>query len=253
MTQQNPKQRRMLIVTSVGRKNEPSAGNPVISFSAHIEGDENQKGGYETWGTELVPLIVVEACLDCEVSFVPKGQDIVQRVTQIFDRHGNPVRQPQRRPGGGYSGGKSDSQVALEITSSEGQSAYNGIIELIKTNTIELTHEQAKTALEYAEKKMKDGMQPFPAPTQPGLKPAARTESRTAAPPAEDKQNPRDKVTKSKRDPTTILSTNDLLKACNKDFHLQPSDVYTELNVTSKEQLTKSPSEYYRIIAAVRG
>ena len=58
---------------------------------------------------------------------------------------------------------------------------------------------------------------------------------------------------KPKRDPATIHTVNDLLRACNQDWKLQPKDVYAELNVKSANEITELPSECYRRIAAVRG
>ena len=81
-----------------------------------------------------------------------------------------------------------------------------------------------------------------------------------AATPAEGHKD--DEVTgavapaKPKRDPKTIKTVNELLSACNQDFHMQPKDIYAELNVKSASEITKLPklpSECYRQIAAVRG
>lgn len=57
----------------------------------------------------------------------------------------------------------------------------------------------------------------------------------------------------TKRDPETIRTINDLLKACNADFKMQPKDVYAELNVNSASGIAESASECYRRIAAARG
>jgi hypothetical protein len=56
-----------------------------------------------------------------------------------------------------------------------------------------------------------------------------------------------------KRDPETIRSINDLLRACHEDFKMQPKEVYAELNVSSANEITELPSDCYRKIAAVRG
>lgn len=183
MTQAEKKERKVLIVDSVGRRNEPSAGNPVISFGAHEEGDETARKGYETWSAELVDMVVAGARLDCEITYKPKGEEVINRVTQMFDNKGNPIRQGQKRAGGGGGGyGKSDYQVGIERTSIEGQTAYNGIIELLKAQTIDLDHTQSKTAMEYGEKKMREGMKivPAAAPSQPTVK----VEPKSTAPPA---------------------------------------------------------------------
>jgi len=58
---------------------------------------------------------------------------------------------------------------------------------------------------------------------------------------------------KLKRDPASIKTINDLLKACHEDWNLQPKAVYVELNVKSANEITELPSECYRRIAAVRG
>lgn len=186
------KERAVLIVTSVGSKREPTAGNPVITFGAHKEGEE-ATAGYEVWGNDLVNLIVKDARLDCEVTHKQKGEQVTLRVTQMFDEKGNPIRQTQRRSDsrGGGSYGKSDEQVRTERISIESQTAYNGIIELLKSKVIELTHTQAVTALDYAEKKMRAGMAPAPIAKEPELKEKTKAEPKTATPSAEDKPDPK--------------------------------------------------------------
>jgi phage recombination protein Bet len=57
---------------------------------------------------------------------------------------------------------------------------------------------------------------------------------------------------KPKRDPETIKTIAQLMKACFEDFKMQPKDVYAELNVKSANEITELPSECYRKIAAVR-
>jgi len=57
---------------------------------------------------------------------------------------------------------------------------------------------------------------------------------------------------KLKRDPATIHTVNDLLRACNQDFKMQPKDVYAELNVKSANEINELPSECYNHILAVR-
>jgi len=55
-----------------------------------------------------------------------------------------------------------------------------------------------------------------------------------------------------KRDPDTIKTINELYKACNEDFKLQPYQVIAELGVSSQSDISDSPAECYRQIAAVR-
>ncbi len=57
---------------------------------------------------------------------------------------------------------------------------------------------------------------------------------------------------KLKRDPETIKTINDLLKACNADYKMQPKEVYAELNVKSASEIKETPAESYKRIAAVR-
>ena len=59
-------------------------------------------------------------------------------------------------------------------------------------------------------------------------------------------------VRELKRDPGTIRSINDLLRACHEDFRMQPKEVYAELNVSSANEITELPGDCYRKIAAVR-
>jgi hypothetical protein len=58
--------------------------------------------------------------------------------------------------------------------------------------------------------------------------------------------------TKPKRDPATIKTINELLKACHQDFGMQPEKVFAELNVKSANEIVEIPAECYRRIAAVR-
>ncbi len=57
---------------------------------------------------------------------------------------------------------------------------------------------------------------------------------------------------KPKRDPETIKTINDLLKACNQDYRMQPKDVYAELNVNSGSDIIETPAACYQRIVAVR-
>jgi len=65
-----------------------------------------------------------------------------------------------------------------------------------------------------------------------------------STPPGESQQ--------TKRDPDTITTINELYKACNEDFKLQPADVIKELGVTSQTFISDTPADCYRKIAAVR-
>ncbi|MBA7539396.1 hypothetical protein ES705_31675 [subsurface metagenome] len=57
---------------------------------------------------------------------------------------------------------------------------------------------------------------------------------------------------KPKRDPKSIKTVNDLLRACNQDFKMQPKQVYAELNISGPKEIA-DPAEAYQRIAAVRG
>jgi phage recombination protein Bet len=78
-------------------------------------------------------------------------------------------------------------------------------------------------------------------------------EAGSAAPAEEDKPNAGAAARAPKRNPETIRTINDLLKACNQDFKLQPKDIYQELGYKSQSEITEKPSECYIRIAAVRG
>jgi len=78
-----------------------------------------------------------------------------------------------------------------------------------------------------------------------------REEAGAATAEAETKQPPA-ATAKPKRDPTSIKTINDLLKACNEDWKLQPKAVYEELNVKSASDIADVPAECYRKIQAVR-
>lgn len=75
-----------------------------------------------------------------------------------------------------------------------------------------------------------------------------------AAPAEAEKKQPTGTAApaKSKRDPATIKTINELLKACHDDFQMQPKDVYAELNVKSANEITELPSDCYRRIQAAR-
>lgn len=57
---------------------------------------------------------------------------------------------------------------------------------------------------------------------------------------------------KLKRDPESIKTISDLLRACFEDFTLQPQDVYKELGYSSAQDISKKPADCYREIASVR-
>lgn len=60
------------------------------------------------------------------------------------------------------------------------------------------------------------------------------------------------KSKKPTRDPETIKTLNDLFKACNEDFKLQPAEVIKELGVETQSDISDTPAECYRRISAVR-
>lgn len=95
MPEADTKERKILIVknvANVGGKPE----NPVVSFSAVTDRDDAVRG-YETWGKELVEAVKSGERLDCEVTYKKKGDDLINRVTQIWDAKGNPLRKSTRR------------------------------------------------------------------------------------------------------------------------------------------------------------
>lgn len=57
---------------------------------------------------------------------------------------------------------------------------------------------------------------------------------------------------KFKRDPESVKTINDLLKACNQDFKMQPKDVYKELGYKSQSDISEKPAECYIRIASVK-
>ncbi|MBA7598382.1 hypothetical protein ES703_05397 [subsurface metagenome] len=63
---------------------------------------------------------------------------------------------------------------------------------------------------------------------------------------------PEPEPTKPERDPSTIKTLNELYKACNEDFKIQPDQVVKELGVSSQTDISDTPEECYRKIAAVR-
>jgi len=53
------------------------------------------------------------------------------------------------------------------------------------------------------------------------------------------------------RDPQSIKDLNELMRACNEDFGLQPKAVLAELNVESQSQISITPAEAYAHIAGI--
>ena len=70
----------------------------------------------------------------------------------------------------------------------------------------------------------------------------------TAVTPEPDESPP----AKPRRDPETIRTINELYKACHEDWGMQPKDVLKELGVSSQSDLSDTPANCYRQIAAVR-
>lgn len=167
MTTEAKKEKAILVVISAATAHEPVAGNPVIQFKAKKHGEESEKL-YETWGTDLVNLVKVGAALNCEIAYVEKDGVTKNRVTQMFDEKGNPVKKTSRA-GSGSRGhwGQTDEQVRIERISIEGQTAYNGIIELLKVGVIKKEDEQGKKALEFAMVKMNAAMASVSHPAKP--------------------------------------------------------------------------------------
>ena len=77
-------------------------------------------------------------------------------------------------------------------------------------------------------------------------------------PPAPVEETVQEEAQEPKRDPETLKTFNDLFKACNQDFKngqgegMQPSDVIADLGVSSQADISDTPEECYRKIAAVR-
>lgn len=170
------KEKKTLIVISVGTQ-RTYQDNPVVQFKAKEKGTEAE-AVYETWGTELVGQVVKDAELNTEITYKETKDGPVNRVTQMYDSQAKAIRQPQRRTSGSY--GKSPEETAIERASIEGQTSYNGIIELLKTQVITLEHWQAVTALEYAEMKMRKSMSAAPVPKATTLSPAKEEKATTA-------------------------------------------------------------------------
>lgn len=57
---------------------------------------------------------------------------------------------------------------------------------------------------------------------------------------------------KSKRDPESIQTINDLMKACFQDYQMQPKAVLKELGYSFQSDISEKPSDCYQKIAATR-
>lgn len=68
----------------------------------------------------------------------------------------------------------------------------------------------------------------------------------------ESEQPTKPRGEKPKRDPDTIKTINELYKACNEDWGMQPKDVLKELGISSQNDIADAPANCYRQIAAVR-
>ena len=56
-----------------------------------------------------------------------------------------------------------------------------------------------------------------------------------------------------KRDPDSLLTINDMLRACHEDFGMQPVDVWYKLGYVRKpHEYPYSPSNAYRLITLLR-
>lgn len=70
--------------------------------------------------------------------------------------------------------------------------------------------------------------------------------------PPETAQDEQGKAPKANRDPDTLKTIHEMQKAVHADFGLQPKDQLKELNINSWPELTLTPAEAYRQIAATR-
>lgn len=81
---------------------------------------------------------------------------------------------------------------------------------------------------------------------------ASKAQSSQPEPAPEPEPEPATEPKKPERDPSTIKTLNELYKACNVDFKLQPEQVIAELGVSGQSDISDTPEECYRKIAAVR-
>ena len=70
--------------------------------------------------------------------------------------------------------------------------------------------------------------------------------------PDKEQESTYGKMPKPSRDPQTITTIVELMRACHADFGMQPRQVLAELNVKYQTEITESPSECYAKIVAVR-
>ena len=82
--------------------------------------------------------------------------------------------------------------------------------------------------------------------TTPKTKPSAAQKEQ------EDGPESPPSVPKPDRDPHSIKTINELMKACHEDFKLQPKQVLAELGVSSQNEISETPADCYLKIAAVR-
>lgn len=193
MPSANEKRRTVIVVETVG-KSGGQAENPVINFSARDE--TNAQAGYEAWGKQFVDLIVKDAKLDCEITSVENKQrpgELRNRVTQIWV-DGEPVRKSSGyRSGGRSAPEQSDAQVRAKIISSEGQTAFRGIIDMLAAGVIEKDTPLVKNAMDYALAKLTAGMNvnltvQAPAPSSSGN--GSKTAPEKKPPQRDDRKDP---------------------------------------------------------------
>jgi len=89
-----------------------------------------------------------------------------------------------------------------------------------------------------------------PAKAQPAPPPVAETPREELFP--EEAAEPAETPPKPKRDPESIKNIAQLYSACFEDFKLQPKDVLKELGYKLQTDISETPAECYRKIAAVR-
>ncbi len=173
------KEKKTLTVTSIGSAGEYN-NNPVIQFAAVDQAGESK--GYETWGRELVDLVQKDAVLNAEVTCVQKGDQVTNRVTQMFDVQGKPIRPSQRRSGGGYGAGSSPE----DRVSRDNQARAYIISDLWKSGKLEDNDSRVKKLLSWLDRMGETAPAPAPAPAQAAAKaapPPTQPATARAAPP----------------------------------------------------------------------
>lgn len=87
-----------------------------------------------------------------------------------------------------------------------------------------------------------------------GAKPPSTQQDVSTEAPWEDIENlgKETEGEKPKRDPESIKTGAELLRACFEDFNLQPDAVYAELNINLLTELTETPANAYTRIATAR-